>query len=195
MSELDERRRFFRISDTVGLAYRVLQRGEAAEKESSESHVSSASLLTLENDISKALESMRAANAGLAHMLELFNRKINLALTLENRSDGVWSEPRRAKRVNLSACGIAFPVEDHLDVGVTLQLHMILYPSNISMSLRALVIACDKPRADDEDKDGFVLRADFTDIEEQNQEILIQHVLKCQTRQLRERREEKEKKG
>ena len=99
--------------------------------------------------------------------------------------------------VSLSACGIAFWTQEAIPLGSELKLEVTLLPSHLHLALGGVVIDCfDNFRATEElAEDGrYLLRIDFKNMEDELQEVLIQHVLKCQSRDLRERREAREKK-
>lgn len=143
--------------------------------------------------ISESLAKIRSNNPVLTEVLELFNRKINLALSIdEKRLHNVDAAEKSMKDVNLSACGIAFPVEDSIAVGAALLLDMTLLPSFINLNLKAQVIGA-SPLTEAEGADKYILRVDFLELSDVEQELLVQHVIRCQALALKARREAREK--
>ncbi|RMF15043.1 MAG: hypothetical protein D6758_10405 [Gammaproteobacteria bacterium] len=182
----DERRRYFRVADQVGLVWRQLADDEPWEH--GRTFEASDVLMRLENQISALFESMRTSQPAVLEVLELFNRKINLALSLRvNEGD----EPMtRLKSVSLSACGIAFTSDRPVPVGARLAMQLTLFPGNVTLPLLGAVVARDQHGGTDEEP--WVIRADFTGIDAEHQEVLIQHVIRAQGRALKARREARE---
>ncbi|WP_250656853.1 hypothetical protein [Alkalimarinus coralli] len=187
-----ERRRYFRIVDQVAISYRLLPEDEAAA--TGVGINSPAALIAqLENQISASLETLRSAQPQVHELMELFNRKINLVLSLdESLSEPDSQQQKRSQQVSISACGIAFPAPEQLRPNDRLLLDLTLFPSNVCLKLVAVVISSDsmeEPIGDD----CYIVRADFVDITSNEQEVLVQHVIKRQTQQLKERRESRQK--
>jgi c-di-GMP-binding flagellar brake protein YcgR len=186
-----ERRRYFRVVDQLMIGYSVV-----VEEPALTTHrmgAQATAIGQLENMISESLAKIRSNNPVLTEVLELFNRKINLALSIdEKRLHNVDAAEKSMKDVNLSACGIAFPVEDAIAVGTALVLDMTLLPSFINLNLKAQVIGA-SPLAEAEGADKYMLRADFLELSDVEQELLVQHVIRCQALALKARREAREK--
>ncbi len=178
-----ERRRYFRVSDNVAIRYKVV--GED-ERIGQQSLVEEDSLTMLENKISAALEPLRSSNPHLLEVLNLFNQKINLFSQNNEELGASLKGPQQL--VNLSACGIAFPVNEQLDLNQQILLDLTLYPSNIPLRLAASVIGCEVDASNNAEA-GYLLRADFLDLSVADQEVLVQHVMRCQNTQLRRARE------
>ena len=64
-----------------------------------------------------------------------------------------------------------------------------MYPNNIRLNLMAAVIGCDQYQEDD-GKTRYLIRANFIDISDASQEVLVQHVIKRQAQQLKQQRGE-----
>lgn len=187
-----ERRRYFRIVDQVAISYRLL-----SEEEGVATGVGinspAALIVQLENQISASLETLRSAQPQVHELLELFNRKINLVLSLDDSISPPDSEQqKRSQQVNISACGIAFPSHEQLRPNDKILLDLTLFPSNVCLKLVAVVIRCE-PLSEPIGEDAHMIRADFVDITSNEQEVLVQHVIKRQTLQLKERREARQK--
>lgn len=189
MSKSAERRRYFRVTDLVGLNYRFLAEGELDVARSAQPTSLNNLLATVEEEISVILAALKPQNPELHRLMELFNQKINLAfghgLADKNQHSG---SSIRACQVSLSACGIAFPCREEAKLGSTVALDLSLYPSNLRLQLMATVISFEtNPKLEGEDP--YLVRADFIDLNDNEQEILVQHVIKRQAHQLKDQRE------
>ncbi len=186
-----ERRRYFRVSDLVGLNYRLLSEDERELAMDARPSSLKTLLGQIEEQINVALASMKNSSPELHTLLDLYNQKINLAFGhgLADASQET-GQSIRACRVNLSACGIAFACDDQPVLNQHMQLDLILYPSNLRLQLIAAVIACEAHEGED---GAYLIRADFVNIADADQEMLVQHVIKRQAQQLKEQREEAEK--
>lgn len=190
MVNLDnERRRYFRVTDLVGIHYRFLSENERDRVSMDQQTSLQAVMGQLENEITTVLQSVKSSNPDIYHVLDLFNQKINLAfghgIADQNLESGTSI---RACQVNISACGIAFPVPEAAPLNQYVELDLTLFPSNLRMQLVAAVIACEE--YDDQSNDNrYLIRADFVNISDTDQEILVQHVIKRQSQLLKEQRE------
>lgn len=186
-----ERRRYFRVVDQLLIGYKPMPEEQPFGARHGGSEATAMS--QLENMIAENLARIRAHNPMLTEVLELFNRKINLALSIdEKRLSNVDAVEKNMKDVNLSACGIAFPVADSMVIGTGMMLDMTLLPGYINLNLKAQVIGI-VPHSDPQGEDNFLIRADFIELSDVEQELLVQHVIKCQTQALKARREAREK--
>lgn len=188
-----ERRRYFRITDEMAISYRVLNDSDATETGVNVSSPS-ALIVQLENQITASLETMRTVQPQVHQLLELFNRKLNLVLSLDEAlSEPISDQEKRSQEVNISACGIAFPSLEQLKPNQKILMDLMLFPSNINIKLEAVVIGC-SPLKEPIGRDNYMTRADFLDITSSEQEVLVQHIIKRQTSQLKDRREARLKK-
>jgi len=189
----DERRRYFRVSDLIGMSYRFLSEGERELVAQAQPSSLKGLLGQIEKQINVALLSLRTAHPDVAHLLDLYNQKINLAFG-HGLADKEQDPERsvRARQVNLSACGIAFPCSEFASLNQHMAIDLTLYPSNIRLQLTAAVIACDEVdtviNIDADGENPYLIRADFVHISDTDQEILVQHVIKRQAQQLSDQR-------
>lgn len=188
MNQESERRRYFRVSDLVGLNYRFISTGERNLALASQPASLNSLLSTMESEITVILQSLKQNNPELQRLLELYNEKINLAF-----GHGIANKEHenansvRACQVSISACGIAFPSLDQAELGQTVALDLTLYPSNMRLQLMATVISCIDSRPA-ETSDPYIVRADFDALSDSDQELLVQHVIKRQAHQLKAKR-------
>ncbi len=197
VSRNSERRRYFRVTDEIGLKYVVAEPVRTDEAVVEPGVRLRSDILALEGRIRAGLENLKSHGNPVAATLELINRKINL-LFAEELPGSIEEQESVVRSVSLSACGIAFRACAPLATGASLKLEVTLLPSHLRLDLRGLVIECADlglpvhPAPDEAGDERYLLRIDFTDLLEDAQEVLIQHVLKCQTRDLRQRREARE---
>ena len=191
-NDQQERRRYFRITDQVAISYRLIDDADNTET-GVNMNSPSALIVQLESEITTGLEILRSVQPQVHQLLELYNRKINLVLSLdETLSEPVSDQQKRSQQVNISACGIAFPSYEQLAPNQKILMELTLFPSNMCLKLVAVVIGCESLE-EAIGEDCYIARADFVDITNNEQEVLVQHVIKRQTLQLKERREAQQK--
>lgn len=175
-----DRRRFFRINDVVGLAYRPAD-ASSTEKQQQTMDVQN-SLKELDDEIGGLLVQLRREQPLAAEALACMNRKLQiLARRIDSPmagSDDSAAEYQQTS-VNISACGIAFLVDQPYSAGSRLQLDLLLRPGDWELRLIARIIACDPVMA------GWQLRLDYESISQSDQDLLVRHMLVKQSQQLR----------
>ena len=188
MSIEKERRRYFRVSDLVGLNYRILSGDERDLALSSQPNSLGNLFATIEEEITVLLHAIEKQNPEHGRIFELFNQKINLAFGHGIAEQNIQaSGSTRACEVSLSACGIAFPCREDASLGQSVALDLTLYPSNVRLQLMSSVISCERYDFEGTDE-PYLLRADFVNLSDNDQELLVQHVIKCQAHQLKDQR-------
>jgi len=186
-----DRRRYFRINDWVGLSYRALdQRELVACSDADNVQISSAQVIeTIDRELAAALNVLWQSNPSAANVIGLLNKKLDfIAAELELDYFGGGLIKHQQTQVNLSACGIAFECDERFDVGVVLELNLLLKPVNSTIKLRGCVNACDRVAAGS--GKPYLLRIDFLDTDTHVREELIQHIVRRQSMQLSERRQD-----
>jgi len=186
----DERRRYFRVNDLIGIRYRILSEGEAQIAIQAKPSSLKSLLSQMDEDITVALSKVKNTDSDAYHVLSLFNQKINLVIGHGFVKDDENVACMRACQVNLSACGIAFPCSSPAKLNQHLEIELSLYQSNIHITLVAAVIACED-YLDEVNENKYLIRADYINISDVDQEHLIQYVIKRQAQQLTEQREAK----
>jgi c-di-GMP-binding flagellar brake protein YcgR len=188
----EERRRYFRIDDTLGVFYRVLGAEEAGAfaRDSANQGGNFDFISNFDNRIQTLIEVCRVQTPIAAEIIDLMNKKLNFIIKqIDVDTQLMRSVPFQARSVNISACGMAFPNDTHLEAGKVLQLDISLTPSDLHVVTMATVIACNEwDHGACSDSLPFYVRVDFTQINHSDQELLIQHVVKRQSAQLKERR-------
>lgn len=188
MTEPD-RRRFFRIDDNIGVAYRVLSDDEVkAQLDGSAANKDAlASVADVNKTIHRLLDEVKVANGVLAELLTAMNSKIDCVINqLEMDSRVVEKIVHEMKQVNISACGLAFKVDQKIEAGQVLALDLLLKPDNLCLYVHGDVISTDAT----DDPQVFYMRVAFRGMTEADQELLIQQIVQRQGMQLREARQE-----
>lgn len=181
---MPERRRFFRISDRVGVACRVLTDEEAQSRQDRNPYpVDTLSLLSrYENTIDALLPQIKSKET--AELLGALNNKINcIVAQLELDSRLVRDIAHRVQKVNISACGMAFVFDQSVAVGRMLSLDLVLRPEGNHIATYGQVLDCEAT------DDGYFIRLNFLALSPHDQEVLIQHIVKRQGTIIREHRE------
>ncbi len=188
-----ERRQYFRIQDTALVKYRVIQdhmldserRGVYLNQIKLEN--ARAALFGLETNLQEVLEKIRPAEPLVVEALELINRKINLlerVVSLERapNEDGDFLE-HEPREINLSGGGMAIMADTPISAGSSLTIDLVLLPDNDPMRIFGSVVDCRK-------HDGlYTISIAFEEIRQEDQDRLIQHILRRQTAELRAQRQ------
>lgn len=190
MATADERRRYVRVIDCLALKFKVLGEGEeATDSSASNTTHYSQQLNALENKLKLLLPRLSEKNATVLEILELINMKVNL-LAEEIHGAKYEEESNTLRDVSLSACGIGFPAEVKAGVDENVWVEMILQPDMIKITTVGKVVGCEKN--DDDERYPYYLRLDLDDLSVDDEESLIQHVIRRESQLLREQRERRE---
>lgn len=182
-----ERRRYFRINETLGIAWELLEMPEGADSTYDAVRNPLDRIFEQDARLEQLLEEVAQKDPKTAELVGLFNQKLDRVINqvlVENRT--VDRIARRVKEANISACGVGFTNDENIPEGALLKLELTLFPEETKLSLRGKVVGCDALH----DKSGFYWRIDFYDVTERTQEQLIQHIVKQQSAQLKRLRRE-----
>lgn len=190
----NERRRFFRIDDEIGLEYELLSEEEYKKAPEELETIKqtpfslSAEFATLNNDHYPLLNSIRNNDPDIAQYLELLNTKIDAINTqlLEEEVDDI---EEHTYLVNLSASGIAFKCQEKLNDKQALKLSIILLPEKVGIVVYGR--SEDKLRSAEQTKNDITC-INFEHLRYDDQELMIKHNLNKQMQQLRQRNEEEQ---
>jgi len=181
-----ERRRYFRIDETVGLAYRLAEDNSHGEHAQPAEHIHMTTnqiLKTIDNELHGFVNTIWREDPVLAKALGLISKKMDIiASELEFALNpmGPTTMEDEEMVVNLSGCGIAFNCDQQFERNALLELFITLNPSTTAIALAGTVINC---RNMAQDTGVFRIQVDFTEIESDEQERLIQHVVQRQVEQ------------
>ena len=181
----NERRRFFRIDDSLGVYFQTLgpeqAKAFAAEVRGGSDGVDY--LSHFDNRIQTLLDASKIQSPVVAELVDLVNKKLNLVIQqLDIDAESLQRVAYSLRQVNISACGMAFFHEEPLDAEQFLELDLVLHPSELVIKLLAQVVSCDIA-ADEEP--SYYIRLNFEMIKAADQELLIQHIVKRQSSQLK----------
>lgn len=188
--DFEEKRRYFRVNDTINLLHRVVDESRINQR----SHVSTdvlgscslTSALEILNQEAEALSPrLERRDPEMFEYLKIIDNKINLiALALNPRMEE-FSE-HDMHDVSLSAAGVAFTNEEKLPVGTLLELRMLLTSCLAVIVAFARVVQC-KDISQDNAAYPFAICAEYINMNEEDRELLIKHVIKRQMQQLRDK--------
>lgn len=186
-----ESRRYFRINDSVGIAYRLL--GLEEVKALAEQIQDKGSLIdfasNFDNRIQTLIDSCRVQAPIAAELIDLMNKKLNFVIhQMDIDTEMMQNVAYTLRQVNVSACGVAFYSDEQLEKDTRLQLDIVLHPSDLHIVTLARVIACNLVEDDDDEKPLYFLRMNYESIHSDDQELLIQHIVKQQCLQLKQKR-------
>ncbi|MCR8921511.1 PilZ domain-containing protein [Dasania sp. GY-MA-18] len=188
----DERRRYFRIDENLRVSYRLLGEAEAAafSEQASKDHGGINYAANFDNRIQTLLDACRIQAPLAAELIDLVNKKLNFVIQQMDIDAGLMQRVAYTlKQVNVSACGMAFPCDESLPVGRHIQLDLLLSPGELHIVALAEVVACSPA---EEAESAYFVRVNFANISDNDQELLIQHIVKGQSNQLKRQRLESE---
>jgi c-di-GMP-binding flagellar brake protein YcgR len=191
MSDAD-RRRFFRINDTIRLSYRVLSDEEIQSQLGCVIDPSDAQTLLANYDktIKSVLGQLKIEQPLVAEVLAAMNGKINRVIDqLDIDSQLVEQIAHKIREVNISACGVAFNVDEPIDIGKVLLLDLLLQPDDVHIFVHCTVIM----RGLNEHDSSCYIRVNFSNMSTSDQELLIQHIVRRQGIQLRNAKDDDSK--
>lgn len=179
-----ERRRYFRINDTVGLSYSLLsEAGDPERAETNPAQTLLGHLTEQDKKIESVLIEVAQDHPKVAELVRLFNQKLERVVNLLSLEGKLLEQIAvRVREVNISACGIAFINEEQLPVGTPLKLEISLLPSESTLATQGRVVGCDPTS----DEGQYYVRIDFYGMKNELQEMLIQHIVKNQNLKLKE---------
>jgi hypothetical protein len=186
-----DRRRYFRINDWVGLSYRLLDENSSKMSTDGDNiQISSTQVVkALDRELAAALNVLWQSNPAAANVIGLLNKKLDFIaaeLELDYFAGGLIIHEQT--QVNISACGIAFESEEPFNPGQVLELNLLLKPVNTKLKLQGCVNACDRLAADN--SKPYLLRLDFVSTDTHVREELIQHIVRRQSMQLSKLRQD-----
>lgn len=190
----NDKRHYFRVSDSVNLSYRLIDEQQAKNSPSSipslldNCSLSSAlDLISEEADI--IYNKLEKVHSDFADYLKLLDIKLNLiaqAVIALSRPEEITENQTR--NANISASGIGFDCHEALQVGQFLELKILLVHSTAVIITNARVVHCIKNSNPDSNYPYFV-GVDYVSMKEPDRDLLSKHVAKKQLQQIREQKE------
>jgi hypothetical protein len=177
----DERRRFFRINDEAEISFKTISHDEYQAWGSGKKDKGAEKLAKLEAELSMTLANLKSQQPQLATLFELLNQKINIAMNSLHKSHD-FIDNGKLKPINLSACGMAFHTDEKIPKNEHLLLQLKLRPSNLAIVTTGKVIDIGLAKGKN------LVRVDFQNLGDSNQDLLIQHLFQVQSRELKKQR-------
>ena len=180
--EGEERRRFFRIDDQLGVTWRRLTEEESlGVVVRAENPMDDQSTLSQCNkSIELILPQVTASEPMIGELLGVLDRKLNLVLErLAENPDREEDFSHPIQTVNISACGMAMMLEEPLELGDGVYLELLLLPERFIVSTHGRIVGS-SPK-----DDQYHTRIDFKGMHNEDQEIMIQHLVKRQSAQIK----------
>ncbi len=188
--EIEEKRRYFRINDTINLLHKIIDENALIRL----SHVSNdvlsncsltAALDVLSQEARLLVPRLERRDPELFEYLKIMDTKINLiaqAISLQNEQ---FSE-HDTREVCLSATGLAFSNEVPIKEGELLELRMFLTSCMAVIVAYGRVVQC-KDISQENPQRPFSICVEYVNMKEDDRELLIKHVVKRQLQQLRDK--------
>ena len=187
-NEIAEKRRFFRIDDTINLSYQLIDEEtvkaglKAMTHAMSSEHSLGATLDVLSQESLHIMQRLEKQNDPLLELYKILDAKIN-AVAQAMMFNGSNINVQKCQDVNLSASGVAFFQEDAINIGQYLAIEMYLPSTLAVIMVYGQVIKCERLESE-----HYAIAVDFTEIRPDDQELLIKHVVRKQWQQLQEKR-------
>jgi hypothetical protein len=172
-----ERRRFFRIDDIVGVKSAVVEKPQLDKR--LDSFWNDQHEFSIRNEFNFKLEQHQAdlnhikgKMPELGRYLSVLQEQIDLLTDrIIHVDDSFVAEE---KEVNISAQGIAFFSDERVTAGDIVELHLKLLPGQQEIVTFARVINCNSVRTTEKNK--YKISLDFEHIHEADRELLVKHV-------------------
>lgn len=190
--DTEERRRFFRVNDTINLHHKLIDEFDLNKL----SHVSNDILSTcslataldvLAQDSKNLFTRVERRDPEIAEYLKVLDTKINLiaqAIIIQNEN---YFE-HDTREVVMSATGLAFSNESAIKIGQLLELRILLTSCLAVIVAFARVVRC-RDISNTNPKQPFEICVEYINLTVDEQELLIKHVVKKQLQQLRDKNE------
>ncbi|WP_347988784.1 PilZ domain-containing protein [Methylomonas sp. AM2-LC] len=188
--EIEEKRRYFRVNDTINLHHKLIDEHVLDKL----SHVSNdvlsnctlnTALDVLTQDSRALFTRLERRDSEIAEYLKIMDTKINLlAQAISVQSQQFFEHDTR--EVVLSATGLAFSNETEIKPGQLLELRMLLTSCMAVIVAFARVVQC-KNIVQENPSQPFAICVEYINLQEDDRELLIKHVVKKQLQQLRDK--------
>lgn len=195
-----DRRSYFRLDDTVRLSIRAVSTEELPDRLDRLDHdlagnfTVMSSLAAITAQMTMGLRRIENRDPDLAAYLRAIDQKIEVigrAFLLQEPE----AVSERAVPVNLSAGGMCAGVDQAYPAGTHLEIRMLLFPSFTGLMIYGSVVKTEEIPGDQMREAGYngyrhLARIEFTHIREADRELLIRHLLRRQSDQLRDRQDD-----
>lgn len=178
-----EKRRSFRIDDTINLSYRLIDQKTAdlGIRNLSNEYSLAATLDVLSQEALRIIQHLNKKDSEIAELFKVLDAKIN-AVAQTVMFVGSDINAQNCLDVNLSATGLAFYQPTPVEVGQNLAIEMFLPTMPALILVYGKVMNCQQIQPD-----RFLISVDYTHIKEDDQELLIKHVVRMQWQKLQKK--------
>lgn len=188
--ELEEKRRYFRVTDTINLLHKVLDEDSLDQL----SHISddvlgncslSAALDVLNEEARMMAPRLERRDPEFFEYLKLIDTKIGLiAQALALKDEHFSRHDKHA--VSMSGSGLAFANEQPIEAGTLLELRMVLTSCLAVIVVFGRVVQC-KDISTVNRQTPYEVCVEYINMKEEDRELLLKHVVKKQLQQLRDK--------
>lgn len=191
---MEEKRRFYRIDDSVSLSYKTISEADldvalaSAKLSSGRRQKQLSSLAELDGRINALLLDIDDQLPEVATVLKLLNRKIHIVGQMSDSAESSGNEevmPRPTHQISLSASGVSFYAPTSVRVHDCLELSLTLFPEYYFVKAFGRVVSCRDALPSSPDFNKLVA-VDFVYLDDDDQDYIMSHVLKKQSELLRE---------
>ncbi|MDG1580461.1 PilZ domain-containing protein [Pseudomonas sp. GOM6] len=185
--DVDDRREYYRIEDTIALDFSLIS---TAEAHASEPLHDNSPLFNLLNELhlmdfesQHLLRHISERDRTLANYLKVMNKRIDLLGQAVAQS--LLRDIGAPRRVSISEGGISFSHHKAVPAGSHLALKMVLMPQALGLLLRAQVVHCQRR------EDGqFEIGTEFEALTDTQRQLVARHILQKQALERRQAREQ-----
>ena len=181
----DERRQYFRIKNWLFLSFERVDKSDEKEliKDLDTQSSPRIQLLNelhhLEEDNTKFMSSLSSELTHVSKHMSKMNKKIGLLTQYIIQSLDI--EYNELLEVDLSAGGIRFHSKTSLRKRQQVKMEIVIIPEYYGVVTYAKVVECKKSK----DKDGYEIAFKFIRISQPDQDAIVRHIFKVQSKQLR----------
>lgn len=191
LTAIDERRRFFRIDDAINLYYKIVDEQDViAASKMTDDVLSNCSLVTaldlLDQESRLIMFRLEKNEPEIAEYLKALDSKVNLLAQAVMRQGNDFSEATVCN-TNISASGLAIEIDHSIEVGDYLEIKLLLTSCIAVILVYGKVVYCKKNTEEDAAM-PYQVGIDYINLNDQDREILIKHIVKRQMQQIREQK-------
>lgn len=186
----EEKRRYFRVNDTINLLHKVIDEDDVDKL----SHVTSdvlgnctlpVALEVLNEEARMLAPRLERRDPEFFEYLKILDTKLNLIAKAMTVRDDEFSKHDK-REVSLSGAGLAFTNPEPIEVGSLLELRMLLTSCLAVIVAFARVLQC-KAIADSPSATSYEICVEYVNMKDEDRELLVKHVVKKQLQQLRDK--------
>lgn len=187
-----DRRRYFRVEDHILLEYRLLPDSEREEiikalrDDNPSRHLIASSFANTSQQMQYVLHKVQEREPEIALYLQTLNEKLDL-LARQLAMETTEFKDRTPRRVDVSAAGLGFDAPEMIPADQLMDIKMMLFPSLDYIRAVGRVVRCGEA-FDTPAGPAFKVAVDFDFVRDDDRELLIQHVIRTESSQLREER-------